>query len=79
MNQQRVEQLTEREFEVLTHIGQGQNNRDVASSLDISPRTVELYRSRLMKKLEIDSSISLLLFAHDYVVSHENGPEFLRG
>lgn len=49
----RLEHLTEREREVLLWIARGRTNREIADQLQISPRTVETHRERVMSKLEI--------------------------
>ena len=49
---QRLERLTPREREVFNLIAGGLQNRDVAGSLGISPRTVEVYKARVMEKLQ---------------------------
>lgn len=43
--------LSEREREVMALVVQGIHNRDVASRLGISPRTVEVHKARIMAKL----------------------------
>src|SRR5207302_1399954 len=47
----RLERLTAREREILTLISAGHPNREVASRLGISPRTVEVHKARVMEKL----------------------------
>lgn len=47
--------LTQRERQVLTLLGQGMQNREIAVSLAISPRTVEVYKARMMEKLGCES------------------------
>lgn len=49
----RMDSLTARETEVLLHVADGLTNREIAEKLDISPRTVETHRERLMTKLRI--------------------------
>jgi RNA polymerase sigma factor (sigma-70 family) len=49
----RMESLTARETEVLLLVADGLTNREIAEKLDISPRTVETHRERLMTKLRI--------------------------
>ena len=44
--------LTAREHEVLTLLAQGNANKDIARALDLSPRTVEIYRKKMMHKLK---------------------------
>jgi two-component system response regulator FixJ len=47
--------LTPREREVLHAVLLGKVNREIAETLSISPKTVELHRSNLMKKMHADS------------------------
>jgi len=55
--------LTNREREVLVHIAEGFSNKEMADRLHISPRTVETYRDRLMRKLDIHTVAGLTRFA----------------
>lgn len=57
------ETLTEREREVLQLVAEGGTNIEIASRLSISPRTVEIHRSRVMSKLGLRSSGELVRFA----------------
>jgi two-component system response regulator FixJ len=52
--------LTPREREVLHLVVAGKVNREIAEELSISPKTVELHRSNLMKKMHADSIPSLV-------------------
>ncbi len=49
---ERLGRLTMREREVLQLLSQGLQNREIAATLQISPRTVEVYKSRMMEKLD---------------------------
>lgn len=51
----RIERLTVRERQVLELVGQGLQNREIAQELGISPRTVEVYKARMMDKLDCSS------------------------
>lgn len=53
-------QLTVREKHVLTEISAGASNKDAARKLGISPRTVEVHRAHVMKKLGAKSTADLL-------------------
>ncbi len=45
-----VASLTTRERQIVMHLGEGRTSKEIARTLTISPRTVEAYRARLMKK-----------------------------
>ncbi len=47
-----IERLTPREREVFDFLTDGLQNRAVAQRLGISPRTVEVYKARIMEKLQ---------------------------
>lgn len=47
----RLSRLTPREREIFDRLALGMQNKMVAQELDISPRTVELHRARIMEKL----------------------------
>ncbi|KPK38954.1 MAG: hypothetical protein AMJ69_06970 [Gammaproteobacteria bacterium SG8_47] len=52
---QRLSLLTPREREVMDLLAEGKLNKVVAAELDISPRTVEVHRARIMEKLRVKS------------------------
>jgi len=51
----RIAALTPRELEVFEGLAQGFTNKTVAFDLNISPRTVEVYRANIMHKLNVTS------------------------
>ena len=57
---ERLAQLTQREREVLDLVVAGKLNREIAEALDISVKTVEAHRARLMEKLEVGSLAELV-------------------
>lgn len=59
-----VERLTERELEILSGVGRGLTNDEIAGELFISPATARTYVSRLMTKLEARDRVALVLVAH---------------
>lgn len=54
--------LSQREREVLQLVAEGHSSKDIADKLSLSARTVETYRSRIMKKLELHDLPSLIRF-----------------
>jgi two-component system, LuxR family, response regulator FixJ len=60
---ERVSALTPREHEVLRHLIEGNPNKIIAHQLNISARTVENHRARLMVKMQADSVAELVRLA----------------
>ncbi len=60
-----VAELTEREREVLRHIGLGQSNHELAERLLISPATARTYVSRLLDKLGARDRSQLVVLAYE--------------
>jgi len=56
-------QLTDREREVLKLVVEGYTARQIADMLAVSPKTVEWYKSSLMRKLNMHSRMDLVKFA----------------
>ncbi|MCK4931816.1 MAG: response regulator transcription factor [Candidatus Aminicenantes bacterium] len=52
--------LTPRERQVLSHVISGKLNKQIASELDISERTVKAHRSQVMEKMEVGSLAELV-------------------
>ena len=55
--------LSPREREVLTFVAQGHTSKEISALLEISPRTVEHHRARLMEKLNIFDVAGLTRYA----------------
>jgi len=55
--------LTSRENEILQLIAEGKNTKNIASALNLSIKTVETHRQRIMIKLNIDSVAGLTKYA----------------
>lgn len=55
--------LTSRERQVLQLVGEGKSSKEVAGLLGISTKTVESHRSRIMQKLDIHETASLVRYA----------------
>jgi FixJ family two-component response regulator len=59
----KLAKLTQREREILELVGKGLHAKEIAASLDISARTVEVHKARLMSKLEARNVSELVRFA----------------
>lgn len=58
-----LKSLSAREIEVLQHLARGASNRDIASRLYLSDKTVSTYKSRIQEKLGLSSLAGLIEFA----------------
>lgn len=61
-----IKNITDRELEVLNLISQEKSGKYISETLYISPNTVETHRKNLMKKINVKSSIGLVIFAAKY-------------
>jgi two-component system response regulator FixJ len=59
----RVGTLSERERQVLDHLVAGDTSKDIGRALNISPRTVEIYRAKLMAKTQASNLQELVRWA----------------
>ena len=66
-----VELLSDRELEILEHIGRGENTKGIADVLNLSPKTVETHRVHIKEKLGITSILELTQYAALWV-EHES-------
>lgn len=55
--------LTDREIELLRLLADGKRSKEIAVLLGVETKTVEIYRSRLMKKLGCASTVELARYA----------------
>lgn len=56
----RLARLTPREREVFQALVQGRTNKHIANDMQISPRTVEIFRAKVMEKMEADTLSALI-------------------
>ncbi len=62
---QRVARLSEREREVLSMLGSGESNAELARRLFVSEATVKTYVSRLLTKLDLANRTQAAILAHE--------------
>ena len=58
-----IETLSDRELQVFELIGQGLTVREIASNLQLSPKTVETYRENIKSKLDVRNATELVRHA----------------
>jgi DNA-binding NarL/FixJ family response regulator len=68
-----LEELSDRELEVLRLIGEGYSTREIAENLHISVKTVETYQGHLKEKLGLKNSRELFQFAIRAAIREKNG------
>nr|WP_239166902.1 response regulator transcription factor [Actinoplanes italicus] len=59
------EGITEREREVLTLVGRGRSNAEIAADLHISPATAKAHVARLFTKLDARDRVHLVIIAYE--------------
>jgi DNA-binding NarL/FixJ family response regulator len=55
--------LSEREMQTLIKIASGKRLSDIAQELMLSPKTVSVYRSRVLEKLKLSNNSELTVYA----------------
>ncbi|MBM7551176.1 response regulator [Thalassobacillus pellis] len=64
---ERLKELTKRELDVLREIMQGKSNKEIATSLFITEKTVKTHVSNLFSKLEVQDRTQAALFGVKYL------------
>lgn len=72
---ERLGRLTPRERDVLQYVVAGMQHRDIAQQLQISPRTVEVYKARMMEKLQLRSLAEVVRFGASVFEAAEPRPD----
>lgn len=62
-----IRQLSNRELQVIQHIAASRDNRQIASLMSLSVKTVEAHRSRIKEKLSLRTTSELIRFATHWV------------
>lgn len=66
-----VQRLTDRELEVFRQLGRACGVHEIADNMDIRPKTVETYRDRIRRKLNIPNARLLARFAVKWVTEND--------
>ena len=56
-------ELSERETDVVRLIAQGYSNKEIATQLNLSVKTIETYKARAMEKMGVVSRVALVRYA----------------
>ncbi len=56
------ERLSDREFQTMLRLARGQRLSDIATELNLSPKTLSVYRSRVLEKLGMQSNAELTAY-----------------
>lgn len=67
---QKLKSLTRREAEVLERLQSGLTNREIADSLEISPRTVEIHRANMLRKMDTKSAFTAIRMSVQAKIAH---------
>lgn len=62
-----LEQLSDRELQVLQLIGHGQSTRQIARALSVDIKTIETYRARIKVKLNLATASELAHYARNWL------------
>lgn len=63
INHEATAEVSDRELEVLRLIAWGHSNKEIASRLDLSVKTIEVHKANAMKKLGMNSRIDIVRYA----------------
>ena len=63
VDKEKLDSLTKRELEILTQVAGGMFNKEIASNLNISERTVKNHLSNIFKKIDVSDRTQAAVFA----------------
>lgn len=63
--EKRLEELSQREDQILKQVAQGLSNKEIALSLDLQEKTVKHYMTSILKKLHVRNRVEAAILAHD--------------
>lgn len=63
------EKLSNREYQILCMIGAGKDTNEIASTLNLSPKTVSTYQSRILAKMHLNTKGELIRYAVEHGIA----------
>jgi DNA-binding NarL/FixJ family response regulator len=60
-----LDQVTQRELDVLEHVARGRSNAEISAVLTLSPNTVKTHVCNLLVKLGLHNRVALVIYAYD--------------
>ena len=67
-----MDELTQREIQIMLMVVRGDSNREISEKLCLSPKTTSTYRGRIFEKLGVDNDVELTRFAIRHGMIREN-------
>lgn len=61
----RLDDLTDREREILLHVADGMSNKEVARALELQEKTVKHYMTNILKKLQVRNRVEAAILARE--------------
>lgn len=71
-NQVKIDELTNREREILAYIAAGESNKQIARSLDVAENTVKVHVQNVLKKLEVNSRVQAAVIAVQFNIQADH-------
>lgn len=68
-----VHKLSDREFEVFQLLGEGKSTHQIADALHISTKTVDVHKSHIREKLDLEDSAAVLRYAIRWIETRRLG------
>lgn len=70
--QRQLDQLSARELDVLRGLLNGRTSKEIAKKFDISPKTVDVHRANVMRKMGVDTSAELVRLVGRHLADGDN-------
>jgi two-component system nitrate/nitrite response regulator NarL len=68
-----LNELTEREYEILERVATGCSNKEIGQQLSLSEKTVKHYMTNILQKLQVRNRVEAALFAQKHGWMEQKG------